>query len=127
MPALQCEMGMNNQYAYVAVFTLVGVVFLIAALVIAWVLRPSRPSKAKSMPYECGIIPVGDAWSQFNPRYYIFALLFLLFDVEVAYLYPWAVRVGKLGAYAVVEMLIFLLILAFGLGYAWREGGLKWE
>jgi len=118
---------MDNQYAYVVVFALVGVVFLIIALVMAWILRPSHPSKAKSMPYECGIIPTGDAWNQFNPRYYIFALLFLLFDVEAAYLYPWAVRGGRLGSYAVVEMLIFLLMLAFGLGYAWREGVLKWE
>jgi len=116
-----------NQYAYVAVFALVGVAFLIIALIAAWVLRPSRPSDAKSTPYECGIIPTGDAWNRFNPRYYIFALLFLLFDVEAAYLYPWAVRVGKLGPYAVVEMVIFLLILAFGLGYAWREGTLRWE
>jgi NADH-quinone oxidoreductase subunit A len=118
---------MGNQYAYVAVFTLVGVVFLIVALTAAWVLRPRRPSKAKYMPYECGIVPEGDAWNQLNPRYYIFALLYLLFDVEAAYLYPWAIRVGKLGAYAVVEMFIFLAVLAFGLGYAWREGGLKWE
>jgi len=118
---------MDNQLAYVVIFALVGIAFLIAALVIARILRPSRPSQAKSTPYECGIIPTGDAWSQFNPRYYNFALLFLLFDVEAAYLYPWAVRVGMLGTYAVVEMLIFLMILAFGLGYVWREGGLRWE
>jgi NADH-quinone oxidoreductase subunit A len=117
----------DKQYAYVAVFVLVGVVFAIATLVVAWVLRPSRPSRAKSTPYECGIIPVGDAWNQFNIRYYIFALLFVLFDVEAAYLYPWAVRVGKLGTYALVEMIIFLGIIGFGLGYAWRKGGLRWE
>ena len=118
---------MGNQYAYVIVFTLVGIIFLVIALIMARILRPSRPSQAKLMPYECGIVPEGDAWNQLNPRYYIFALLFLLFDVEAAYLYPWAVRVSRLGPYAVVEMLIFLLILGFGLGYAWREGGLKWE
>ena len=120
-------MAIGNQYAYVAVFALVGVVFVIAALIAAWVLRPSRPSKAKATPYECGIVPVGDAWNQLNPRYYLFALLFLLFDVEAAYLYPWAMRVGKLGLYAVVEMLVFLAVLAFGLGYAWRKGALRWE
>lgn len=118
---------MDNQYGYVAVFTLVGAVFLIAALVVAWILRPHRPSPAKYLPYECGITPTGDAWNQFNPRYYIFALLFLLFDVEAAYLYPWAVRVAKLGLYALVEMLIFLSIIGFGLGYAWRKGSLRWE
>ena len=118
---------MGNQYAYVAVFALVGVVFVIITLIAAWVLRPARPSPAKATPYECGIVPVGDAWNQFNIRYYIFALLFLLFDVEAAYLYPWAVRVGKLGLYAVVEMAIFLGIIGFGLAYAWRKGSLQWE
>ena len=118
---------MGNQYAYVAVFALVGVVFVIAALIAAWVLRPSRPSPAKRTPYECGIVPVGDAQVQFNIRYYVFALLFVIFDVEAAYLYPWAVQVGRLGAYALVEMAIFLGILGFGLAYAWRKGGLRWE
>ena len=118
---------MNIQYAYVAVFALVGVVLLVAALIAAWVLRPSRPSPSKATPYECGIVPVGEAWHQFNIRYYIFALLFVIFDVEAAYLYPWAVQVGKLGTYALAEMAIFLGILGFGLGYAWRRGGLRWE
>jgi len=118
---------MGHQYAYVAVFALVGVVFVIITLIVAWILRPARPSRAKSTPYECGIVPIGDAWNQFNIRYYIFALLFVLFDIEAAYLYPWAVRVGKLGLYALVEMVIFLGIIGFGLGYAWRKGGLQWE
>lgn len=118
---------MGNQYAYVVVFTLVGAAFVIAALTVAWALRPSRPSGEKSVPYESGIVPIGDAWGQFNIRYYIYALLFVLFDVEAAYLYPWAVRVGKMGLYAVVEMAIFLAIVGFGLGYAWRKGLLRWE
>src|SRR5574340_1398020 len=117
---------MGNQYSYVAVFAAVGVVFIVLALVMAWILRPHHPSPQKNSPYECGIIPVGDAWSQFNIRFYVLALLFVLFDVEAAYLYPWARRVGALGKYALAEMLIFLGILAFGLGYAWRKGGLTW-
>ncbi len=117
----------DNQYSYVAVFAAVGVVFILLALATAWVLRPHRPSAKKNAPYECGIIPTGDAWSQFNVRFYLIALLFVLFDVEAAYLYPWAVRLKALGSYALVEMLIFLGLLAFGLGYAWRRGGLKWE
>jgi NADH-quinone oxidoreductase subunit A len=116
-----------TQYAYVAVFALVGVVLLAAALTAAYLLRPRHPNPAKSQPYECGIIPIGDAWNQFNIRYYVFALLFVLFDVEAAYLYPWATEVGRLGTYALVEMAIFLGLLAFGLGYAWRKGGLQWE
>lgn len=120
-------MGTDNQYAYVAVFGAVAVAFLIITLMIAWALRPRRPSAAKQTPYECGIVPTGDAWNQLHLRYYIFALLFLLFDVEAAYLFPWAVRVGKLGPYALVEMLIFLAVVGFGLGYAWRKGSLRWE
>jgi NADH-quinone oxidoreductase subunit A len=118
---------LNNQYAYVVVFALVGAAFVIATLVIAWALRPSRPSREKLVPYESGIIPLGDAWGLFNIRYYVYALLFVLFDVEAAYLYPWAVRVGKLGPIAVVEMALFLAILAIGLAYAWRKGLLQWE
>ncbi len=70
---------------------------------------------------------MGGSWQRVDVHFYIFALLFLLFDVETAYLYPWAVRVGKLGLYALVEMAVFIGILAFGLGYAWRKGGLRWE
>ena len=118
---------MDNQYSYVAMFAAVGVAFIVVALVAAWILRPNRPSAKKSTAYECGIIPTGDAWRQFNIRFYIIALLFVLFDVEAAYLYPWALQVKQLGGYALVEMLLFLAILGFGLGYAWRKGGLKWE
>jgi NADH-quinone oxidoreductase subunit A len=118
---------MGNQYGYVAVFAAVGVAFVIITLIAAWVLRPHRPSRGKTTSYECGILPVGDAWGQFNIRFYVIALLFVLFEVEAAYLYPWAVRVGKLGTFALVEMLIFLGILGFGLAYAWRKGGLTWE
>ena len=117
----------GHEYAYVAIFAFVGIALLMIALFAAWILRPRRPSAAKATPYECGIVPVGDAWNQFNIRYYLYALLFVLFDVEAAYLYPWAVRVGKLGPYAVVEMGIFLGLLAFGLAYAWRKGALQWE
>jgi len=121
------RIGMDNQYGYVAIFAIVGIAFVIITLILAWVLRPHRPSPEKATPYECGIIPTGDAWGQFNVRFYIIALLFVLFDVEAAYLYPWAVRVKQLGAFALIEMLIFLGLLGFGLAYAWRKGGLKWE
>ena len=118
---------MGNQYAYVAVFAVAGAAFVIAALIAARMLRPSRPSRAKFTPYECGIVPLGDARHQFNFRYYLLALLFLLFDAQAAYLFPWAIRVGKLGLYAFLEMAIFLGITALGLAYAWRKGGLRWE
>jgi NADH-quinone oxidoreductase subunit A len=117
----------ENQYAYVVVFGAVGICFVALTLTLARLIRPNRPSKTKSAPYECGIDPREDAWQQFNVRYYVFALLFVLFDVEAAYMYPWAIRVGKLGMFAFVEMAIFVGILAFGLGYAWRKGALRWE
>ncbi len=118
---------LDNQYSYVAVFAALGVAFIAISLVVAWILRPHRPSRLKNTPYECGITPTGDAWNRFNIRFYIIALLFVLFDVEAAYLYPWAVRLRALGTFALAEMLVFLGILAFGLAYAWRKGGLKWE
>jgi NADH-quinone oxidoreductase subunit A len=117
----------GNAYGYIVVFGAVGIAFVAIAFTAARLLRPYRPSPTKAESYECGIVPIGDAWQQFNIRYYIYALLFVLFEVEAAYLYPWATRVGKLGTFAFVEMAIFIAILAFGLGYAWRKGGLRWE
>jgi NADH-quinone oxidoreductase subunit A len=118
------------QYAVVAVFAAVGLAFLIAILLFSWLLRPHRPGEAKLGTYECGNEPIGSPWARFNFRYYIFALLFLLFDVETAYLYPWAVRLRALralGLFAVIEMFIFIGILALGLVYAWRKGALEWQ
>ena len=100
------------------------------ALAASHFLRPHCPSDAKEETYECGIEPVGGAWYQVHVRYYIYALLFVLFDVEVAFLYPWAVIFRRLNGfqfYLFVDVLIFLVILVFGLVYAWRKGTLEWE
>jgi NADH:ubiquinone oxidoreductase subunit 3 (subunit A) len=78
------------------------------------------------MTYESGVVPFGQAWAQFNVRYYLFGLIFVIFDVEVIYLYPWAIVFRQLGKFAFVEMLIFLVILMIGLAYAWRKGALEW-
>ena len=95
-------------------------------LFVSWLVAPRRPSELKSIVYECGIRPVGQHWSQFHIRYYIFAILFLIFDVEAVFLFPWALVF--LGHKAVFyEMLIFIGILLFGLAYAWKKGALKWE
>ncbi|MGH9165925.1 MAG: NADH-quinone oxidoreductase subunit A [Acidimicrobiales bacterium] len=89
-------------------------------------LRPTRPSVQKYISYESGVDPVGTGWSQSQIRYYIFALLFVMFDVEAVFIFPWSVRLEALGVFGLVEMLIFVVILALGIVYAWRKGVLRW-
>lgn len=115
-----------NEFAPVGLFLLIGVVFVIVTLGIARLIRPHRPSATKLQIYECGEQPIGSAWIQYNPRFYIFALLFVIFDVEVIFLFPWAVAYKSLGLFALIEMLIFIGILLIGLLWAWRKGMLKW-
>ena len=114
-------------YLTVAVFALLGFAFVAVTLFIARLARPSAPNPEKLTTYECGPLPFGDAWRQFNMHYYLFALLFVIFDVEAAFLFPWALAYKQVGAYAVAEMLIFVALLGFGLAYAWRRGALEWE
>ena len=115
-----------NQYAIIAIFFVIGLAFLVAILILSRLIRPSKPDAAKLSTYECGMPPVGESWGQFNIRYYIFALLFVLFDVEAAFIFPWALQLGQLKLFALVEMIIFLAILSLGLIYAWRKGTLEW-
>jgi NADH:ubiquinone oxidoreductase subunit 3 (subunit A) len=89
--------------------------------------RPERPDPIKEATYECGVIAEGGSWGQFNARYYLFALGFVIFDVEVIFLYPWAVQHAELPLVALVKAGIFMGILAFGLAYAWRRGALEWR
>src|SRR3990172_1610577 len=89
-------------------------------------IRPKRPDPIKSATYECGVETVGDAWGQFNVRYYVFALLFVVFDVEAVFLYPWAVAFRQLGLFAFVEAVLFIAILVVGYVYAWRRRALEW-
>jgi NADH-quinone oxidoreductase subunit A len=119
--------GYGTVYVYVGLFLLMVVGFVATTLVLARLISPSRQgSKAKRMTYETGEMTVTDPWRPFPVRYYVFALLFLIFDVEVAFLYPWAVVYRDLGLYGFVEMAIFVLILGVGLAYAWKKGALKW-
>jgi NADH-quinone oxidoreductase subunit A len=113
---------------YAAVAVLTAVIFLFGGgTLAAWAfLRPKRPNKEKNAIYECGIDAVGQVWKQPNVRYYIFAFLFVIFDVEALFLFPWAVTYQKLGLYSVVEMIIFVAILFFGLAYAWGRKVLDW-
>jgi len=117
---------MLEQYGTVGIFLLVSIGFVLVTFGIARLLRPHRPTDEKLQSYECGEPTIGPSWIQYNVRYYIFALLFVIFDVEVVFIIPWAVVYKQLGLFALVEMLIFLAILIFGLLYAWKKGVLKW-
>ncbi|MBI2425547.1 MAG: NADH-quinone oxidoreductase subunit A [Candidatus Hydrogenedentes bacterium] len=113
---------------YIFVLAMVG---LAAAMVggglfFSRLVAPHNPGGNKSVPYECGEQPIGQAWIQFNVGYYLFGLLFLVFDVEAALMYPWAVVFRSTGLPGLIEMLIFVLVLVIGLIYAWRKGVLEW-
>ncbi len=115
-----------RSYGTIALLTLVGAGLVAVAVLAARIVAPRRPLPEKLTTYECGIDPVGEGWSQSQIRYYIFAFLFVIFDVESVFLFPWAVVFADLGMFAVVEMAIFILILGAGLLYAWRKGVLRW-
>lgn len=115
-----------NPWIYVGLFFVVGLIIPVGAIAIAWILGPKKPNSIKQSTYECGIETVGDSWVQFKAQYYIFALVFLVFDVETVFLFPWAVKLGQLGLFAVVEGILFILILIAGLVYTWRKGMLEW-
>src|SRR3989442_4869516 len=119
-------MSMMLQFANVIVFLGVGVLFLSFSLLLCSLLRPSKYSEEKLIPYECGENPVGSPWIQFNIRFYVFALIFIIFDVEVAFLLPWAVVFKRLGVLAFVEGLVFIAILVVALAYVWSKGDLEW-
>ena len=117
---------MQNEWLYVGLFVIVGALVPTAAIVLSWVISPKKPNPIKQSTYECGMETVGDNWVQFKAQYYVFALVFLVFDVETVFLFPWAVALGKLQFFAVVEGIVFILILLAGLMYAWRKGTLEW-
>ena len=113
-------------YAYVAGFAIAGFVFLFLALFAGSLIQPKDPSGRKLTTYECGEIPVGQSWSQFNIRFYVFALCFVIFDIETIFLVPWALVFKSIGPVAFVEMAVFVGVLLIGLAYAWRKGALRW-
>ncbi len=115
-----------QSYGVVLAVTLAGVGLVAAAFAVARVLSPRRPSPEKLTTYECGVDPVGQGWSQTQIRYYIYAFLFVVFDVESVFLFPWARIFEGLGYRGVVEMAVFIGILGVGLLYAWRKGVLRW-
>ena len=121
-----------RQYGLVLLLIGVGLAVPLSMLLISRMaqilhIRPHKPSAVKSDIYECGMETIGGKWGQFNFRYYMYALLFVVFDVEVIFIYPWAVRFNQLPLFALLEMLIFILILVMGLVYAWRKQDLEWR
>ncbi|MEW5946959.1 MAG: NADH-quinone oxidoreductase subunit A [bacterium] len=124
-------MPVFHHYGYVLLFFAAALAFALVTLALSRLLQPRKPYPAKETTYECGEVPVGAAWVQFNICYYIFALIFVIFDVETVFIYPWAVVMKMLdsagfGAFAVAEMTVFILVLLLGLLYAWKKGVLKW-
>jgi NADH-quinone oxidoreductase subunit A len=114
---------------YLAVFlaVIVGFILVATALLAARILAPYSKERGKSISYECGMLPIGQTRSQFHIRFYLFAILFLIFDVEAVFLFPWAVVFDAGGKAAFWEMVFFIGILAAGLGYAWKKGVLQWQ
>ena len=115
-----------RQYLTVAIFAGVGIGLGAGLLGIGKIFRPTRPQEQKYLVYESGVDPVGSGWSQSQIRYYIYALLFVMFDVEAVFMFPWATRLETYGVFGLVEMLIFVVILALGLLYAWRKKVRQW-
>ncbi|HET8568712.1 MAG TPA: NADH-quinone oxidoreductase subunit A [Candidatus Limnocylindria bacterium] len=116
----------NLSYFYVFTFFVVAAAFVFALLFVARLVAPRRATPEKLRTYESGEEPTGQAWGRYPSHFYVFALLFVVFDVEVIFLFPWAVLFRGLGWYGLVEMAIFILILVAGLFYAWRKRALNW-
>lgn len=114
-------------YLPIFVFFLLAFGFGAVNLLLSWILGPKKPNPKKLSPYECGITPVGDARHRYPIRFYIIAMLFILFDIEAIFMYPWAVYYKQLGLYGLVEMFIFLGILILGYVYLWKRGAFEWE
>ena len=125
---LSCEIGMNLvQYLPVLLFILIGLLVGVAPQVIGHLLGPNKPDEEKNSPYECGFEAFEDARMQFDVRYYLVAILFILFDLEIAFLFPWAIALKEVGLVGFISMMIFLGILVVGFAYEWKKGALDWE
>jgi NADH-quinone oxidoreductase subunit A len=115
-----------SNYIFVGLLLLTAIGFALAPLAIVALIAPRKRSLAKGDVYECGVKTHGETWVRFRIQYYIYAIMFVVFDVETVFLYPWAVAYGGLGAFALVEMVVFLALLSAGLAYAWAKDALRW-
>ena len=118
---------MLGEYLPILLFLFVAIVIAVALLAIGWLLGPKRPGAEKNSPYECGFEAFEDARMKFDVRYYLVAILFIIFDLEIAFLFPWATVYKDIGISAIVAMAIFLGILVIGFVYEWKKGALEWE
>ncbi len=116
-----------SEFGGLGIFFVVALIFPVMALIPAFILQPRQPTEEKGIPYECGVDTEGKTYVQYRAGYFMYALIFIVFDIETIFLYPWAVRFGALGLFALVEMFIFVGVLAIGLWYAWRKGALSWK
>ena len=117
---------MLDNWLFIGIFVAIAAVFPLLPIVVARFIAPKKPNPIKVETYECGIETVGDSWVQFKSQYYIYALVFLIFDIETVFLYPWAVAFDVIPLFAVFEGVLFITILVGGLFYAWRKGALEW-
>ena len=116
-----------DNYAAVLLAAITGCGLVITAILATRLLAPFSSNRGKSTPYECGMLPIGRVRTQIHVRYYVYAILFLIFDVEAIFLFPWAVSVVAIGTTALYSMILFIVILGAGLGYAWKKGVLEWK
>ena len=116
-----------QQYLFIGLLAAAAVILGVAPLILARFVAPKKPGRIKSSPYECGLESEGDPWVQFKVQYYIYALLFVIFDVEVVFIYPWAMVWRNLGPIVLWEMTLFIGILGVALAYAWKKGVLEWK
>jgi NADH-quinone oxidoreductase subunit A len=113
-------------FIFVGSLLIVAIVFGLLPVLVERLIAPRKRSLAKGDTYECGVKTIGETWIRFRIQYYIYALMFVIFDIETVFLFPWAVSYGGLGAFALVEMVVFLVMLSVGLVYAWAKGVLRW-
>ncbi|MBK47476.1 MAG: NADH-quinone oxidoreductase subunit A [Pelagibacteraceae bacterium] len=118
---------MLEEYLPILLFLIVSLIFSVGALSLSFVLSPKKPNDEKLSPYECGFEPFDDARTKFDIRFYLVALLFIIFDLEVAFLFPWAISLENIGLFGYFSMMIFLIILTIGFIYEWKKGALEWE
>ena len=118
---------MLENYLPILIFLVLGVLFAVVALGLGFILGPRKPDSEKLSPYECGFEAFEDARMRFDVRYYLVAILFIIFDLEIAFLFPWAVVLDEIGMFGALAMLVFLGLLVVGFIYEWKKGALEWE
>lgn len=128
-PILQRGTGgllVSQEWQFIAIFIVLSPIFPAAPVILNHLLGPRKPNPIKQQTYECGIETVGDSWVQFKVQYYIYALVFVIFDIEAVFLFPIAAAYDQLGLFAIVETVLFVVLLTIGLAYAWGRGALEW-